>query len=69
MVNRIFVCFSHGRLFHPVDHTWKKLPDCLRDWAKEQTGARWIFTAAACDHCTEAHPDKEETPLLLLIPS
>ena len=62
MVNRILVCFSHGRLFHPFDHAWMKLPNCLQDWAEEHTGGHWIFTAAPCDQCLEAHHGKEETP-------
>jgi len=61
IANRLLVCFSHGRLFHPFDHAWIKLPDCLHDWAEEQTGDRWIFTAASCDQCTEAHHSEEET--------
>jgi hypothetical protein len=61
-VNRILVCFSHGRLFHPFDHTWIKLPDCLQDWAEDQTGGHWLFTAALCDLCPEAHHGEEETP-------
>jgi len=61
-VNRILVCFAHGRLFHPLDHTWIKLPDCLQDWAEEQTGGHWLFTAAPCDLCPEAHHGEDETP-------
>ncbi len=62
MVNRILVCFAHGRLFHPFDHAWIQLPDCLQDWAEEQTGGHWLFTAASCDQCPEAHHGEDETP-------
>jgi hypothetical protein len=61
-VNRILVCFVHGRLFHPLTHAWIQLPDCLQDWAEELPGRHWIFTAASCEHCLEAHQGEEETP-------
>ena len=53
MVNRILVCFSHGRLFHPSDHAWIKLPDCLHDWTEEQMKGHCILIATLCDQCTE----------------
>jgi len=60
--NRILVCFAHGRLFHPLTHTWISLPDRLRDWAEEQTGRHWLFTAAPCEHCRVAHQGQDEAP-------
>jgi hypothetical protein len=58
--NRLLVCFSHRRLFHPFDHVWIPFPACLRDWPEEQTGRHWLFTAAPCNYCLESHPEAEE---------
>jgi len=60
-VNRILVCFSHGRLFHPLDKAWIKLPDYLPDWIDGQTEGHWILTAAPCDQCPEAQLREAET--------
>ena len=60
MMNRILVCFSHTRVFHPFDRAWTKLPDRLHDWAEEQTGGHWLFTTAPCDQCPPAQHREEE---------
>jgi hypothetical protein len=59
--NHILVCFAHGRFLHPLTHAWLPLPDRLQDWAEEQTGLHWIFTAAPCEQCLAARQDEDET--------
>jgi hypothetical protein len=61
--NRLLACFAHGRLFHPRTQAWIPLPDRLRDWAEEQAGRHWIFTAAPCEHCRAARQDEDKDTL------
>jgi hypothetical protein len=59
---RLFICLTHGRLFHPPTRAWIPLPDSLRDWAPEQVGRYWIFTAAPCEQFPAAPWGKDAPP-------
>jgi len=60
--HRLLVCLPHGRLFHPPTRAWIPLPDSLRDWAQEQAGHHWIFTAAPGEQCPAAPRGKDAPP-------